>query len=167
MSHTVPRRSMHNCSWTKKIISFFSLQGLKILNQIILLQCLQGFAWVEVAGKKDRLQGWLQGSMVPLQFASGPGPDCIDAIGILTEGDAIVIRSPLGSGLAGVSGEQSLPSPVARFQSPYKEQELSTFAVVLDSIEQAIETAAVAVETMAGGVSSPEDLRTAPGKSDE
>lgn len=105
--------------------------------------------------------------MVPLQYASGPGSDGVEAIGILTEGEAIIIRSPLETksvlSPAEEMGGEALPSPAAKFQSPHKaEENPSTFAVVLDSIEQAIETAAVAVETMAGGVSSPHELDSRP-----
>ena len=104
--------------------------------------------------------------MVPVQYAGGPGPAGVEAIGIMTEGEAIVIRSPLETqnreSSAGVHVEEA-PSPAARQTARQRtplagEERVSTFAAVLDSIEQAIETAAVAVETMAGGVTSPRDL---------
>ena len=116
-----------------------------------------------MCGNQARLESWLGQAAVPIQFAQNAALDGIVAVGILTEGEAIVIKSPLIAGshsppanniVKGLAVPQSDEEPCPEGQSP------STFAMVLDSIEQAIETAAEAVETMAGAVLSPRDMVT-------
>lgn len=120
---------------------------------------LQGFAWIEVSSKQAKIKDWLGEAVVPIQYAENTGSEGIEAVGILTKGEAIVIRSPLLAGSdpfnrssieEGLLGSQRSEGP--------EDTSPSAFAVVLDSIEQAIETAAEAVETMAGGVVNPHEL---------
>ena len=98
--------------------------------------------------------------MVPLQFTEGSEANSIEAAGILTEGEAIVLKASDIPHISDAGQDASKEDTAdASMRTPLKgEEDKSTFAAVLDSIEQAIETAAVAVETMAGGVTSPQNL---------
>lgn len=125
----------------------------------ILTDYMQGFAWVEVKGKRERLEEWLGESLVPLQYVEGEGPDGVEAVGIMTDTEVIVLRDAMdveGPGVSAVEEEAVVPNTSKSSQNG--EEKVSTFAAVLDSIEQAIESAAVAVETMAGGVTTPREL---------
>ena len=106
------------------------------------------------------MEEWIGEDMVPLQYTEGPEANSIEAVGILTEGEAIVLKE-LAVMDVSVAEQDTYKEDTAEASVrtlPRGSEDKSTFAAVLDSIEQAIETAAVAVETMAGGVTSPQNL---------
>ncbi len=97
-----------------------------------------------------------------MQFVEGSEANTIEAVGILTAGEAILLKA--SKNFASVSlaarneDSRAESTETSRENQHSGQDDKSAFAAVLDTLEQAIETAAVAVETMAGGVSSPQDL---------
>ena len=121
---------------------------------------MQGFAWLEIDADQKKMEEWIGEAIVPLQHTEGSERSSLEAVGILTEEEAIILRA-LEIADVSVAKQDACSGDTAdtNVRTPLKgEEDKSTFAAVLDSIEQAIETAAVAVETMAGGVTSTRNL---------
>ena len=142
-----------------RVLLHYKYLSATVRKDLSVRPCVQGFAWLEINADQKRMEDWMGEALVPLQFVEGLDPKSIQAAGVLTESEAIVLKAEMEIGSPvkqevekGETVEASARSPAQR------EEDKSTFAAVLDSIEQAIETAAVAVETMAGGVTSPRDL---------
>lgn len=121
-----------------------------------------------MAGNKQQMTGWLKDPTLPLQFVEGsPG---IQAVGIITEGEPLILREPLDfaalpqrefaqPGLQdnGTLAALRLPaSPVREVGGrPPPEANPSMLESVLDRVETAIESAAEVVEHVAGDIISP------------
>jgi len=116
---------------------------------------------LELACDKERLNVWLGDRPVPLQYVDGDNE--LAAVGIVVEeGDPIILRAPLdfsspGSPQAKVLEDHAGDAGGATEGVEDVEQP-SALSKVLDGIESAIESAAGAMEALAGGVTSPHDL---------
>ena len=126
-----------------------------------------------MSGDKQRMTGWLEDPTLPVQFVEGsPG---IQAVGIMTEGELLVLREPIHftalpqkqfaeSGLqdAADSSLQDLGSPTQEGRGrSLDDASPSMLESMLDRVETAFESAAQVVENVAGDMISPRSVPAA------
>lgn len=113
---------------------------------------------IEIAGERKQVEDWLGDKALPLQFTEGGGG--IQAVAITTEGEQLILRAPLDFSALPTgqstqqSAEKEAPETARNADMEGEVQEVgptpSMFNAVLESVENAVESAAVAVEGVAG-----------------